>query len=58
MAAGQNVNMRIPDELLERIDTNATLSGLSRTQYILSWLPETYDSNAEQAARPATDQRR
>ena len=58
MAAGQNVNMRIPDELLERIDTNATTHGLSRTQYILSWLPETYDSNADQAAKLAANDRR
>jgi len=58
MAAGQNVNMRIPDELLERIDTNATTHGLSRTQYILSYLPESYDSNTEPSQQQAAKQRR
>jgi predicted DNA binding CopG/RHH family protein len=47
--SGQNVNMRIPDDILERIDHSATTNGLSRTQYILSWLPETHQSNDETA---------
>jgi hypothetical protein len=29
--------------MLETIDYNAQLLGVSRTVYILSWLPEAYD---------------
>jgi predicted DNA binding CopG/RHH family protein len=58
MATGQNVNMRIPDELLEHIDHNATQAGLSRTQYILSYLPENYHSNGETKQRSTADNAR
>jgi hypothetical protein len=39
-----NLSMQVPIELLERIDANALVQTAgNRTQYILSWLPETYD---------------
>lgn len=47
MPASDNVNMRIPADILARIDANATAANISRTQYILSWLPENYTSITE-----------
>lgn len=43
MPTGQNINMRVDDETLQSIDNNAKQHGLNRTQYILSWLPDTYE---------------
>jgi len=57
MAAAQ-VNFRIDPDVLERIDHNATQRGMSRTDYILSYLPENYERDAKQPLKPATDQRR
>jgi hypothetical protein len=42
-----NVSMRLPIQLVERIDQSAVRAGISRTEYVLSYLPEHYDSNAE-----------
>ena len=44
MADRATFSMQVPTELLERIDANAlAVAGGNRTQYVLSWLPETYD---------------
>ena len=65
MAAGQShqtFSMRVPTELLERIDANAlTTAGGNRTQYLLSWLPEYYEqptADSETAQKQTTKQRR
>jgi predicted DNA-binding protein len=42
-----NISLRLPIELIERLDRNAVQAGTNRTSYILSYLPETYDSTAE-----------
>ena len=57
MAAAQ-VNLRIDPDLLARIDANANQHGQTRTEYLLSWLPETYEPDTNQAAKPATNDRR
>ena len=36
-------SLRIPEDVLERIDKNAEREGMSRTDYILSWLPENHE---------------
>jgi hypothetical protein len=39
--SGVNTTLRIPDQaMLDRIDAAAARAGLSRTGYILSWIPE------------------
>lgn len=48
-----NIGLRVPVELQERIDHAAERNGQTRTAYILSWLPVTYDHSAEQAAYQA-----
>lgn len=53
MATGQNINMRVPDELLASIDDNAKQQGLNRTQYILSWLPDTHQAEQSKAETPS-----
>ena len=51
--------MQLPAELVERIDANAlAANGGNRTQYILSYLPETYEPTSETTTKAATDQRR
>jgi hypothetical protein len=35
-----NITMRLEDTLIERIDKNAAREGLTRTAYIVSWLPD------------------
>lgn len=43
MPTPQNISIRIDDELLARIDHNARQAGTTRSEYVLSWLPERYD---------------
>ena len=50
-----NVSMRLPTRLVERIDQSAVQAGVSRTEYVLSYLPEHYDSNAETPQRSTAD---
>ena len=56
--SGQNINMRIDDQTLKLIDAQAKQAGVSRTQYILSWLPETYQRNEQDEAKQNNGQRR
>lgn len=55
-------SMQLDAELLERIDANAQIhADGNRTQYILSWLPETYEqpnAASNTASEPAAKQRR
>lgn len=53
MGETATVNLRVPVRILERIDKSAERSGLSRTAYFLSWLPDVYD--AEAAAKAPAD---
>jgi hypothetical protein len=39
------VMIRVPDEVLSRIDTKVAVTGETRTEHILRWLPEYYDDN-------------
>ena len=41
----QTFSLRVPIHTLERIDRAAQREGVSRNQYVLSWLPEAYDDN-------------
>jgi hypothetical protein len=45
MASSSIVTMRLDDALIQRIDTAAERAGLSRTSYIVSWLPEAPDTS-------------
>jgi hypothetical protein len=36
-----NITLRLEDTLIRRIDKSAERQGLTRTAYILSWLPDT-----------------
>jgi uncharacterized protein (DUF1778 family) len=56
--AAQTFSLRIEQDQLERIDESATRAGLTRTAYVLSWLPETYEPNTKPAPEPATTGRR
>lgn len=56
MPTGQNINMRVDTDLLDSIDHNAKQSGLNRTQYILSWLPDTYQPTPGKAETAETQQ--
>lgn len=47
MASTANVTLRLPTELLERIDQAALQANTSRTEYMLSWLPVRYDSTTK-----------
>lgn len=40
-------SMRVDAGLLERIDQDAAHEGITRTAYILQWLPCYYDSSTE-----------
>jgi hypothetical protein len=39
----QTISLRVPAALVERIDQSAIRNGETRTDYILSWLPDYYD---------------
>ena len=60
MAIGvRTISMQLPAELVQRIDNNAlATNGGNRTQYILSYLPETYEPTSETPAKPAANDRR
>jgi predicted DNA binding CopG/RHH family protein len=53
-----NVNMRLPVQLVELIDKNATQQGMNRTAYILSYLPEHYERKAETTGKAGNGHRR
>jgi uncharacterized protein (DUF1778 family) len=53
MASGQNVNMRVPAETLDSIVYNAKQNGQNITQYVLSWLPDTYQRAPSTTETPA-----
>lgn len=36
-------SVRAPNHVAQRIDSNAERSGLSRSAYVLTWLPEAHD---------------
>ena len=38
-----NITMRLENALVECIDKSAERAGLTRTAYIVSWLPDAYD---------------
>jgi predicted DNA-binding protein len=42
----QTISLRVPTELVERIDQSAIRNGETRTEYILNWLPDNYDEPA------------
>jgi hypothetical protein len=42
----QTISLRAPTALIERIDQSALQNGETRTDYILSWLPDNYDAPA------------
>lgn len=50
-----NISMRVEPELLDRIDASASQAGQTRTDYILSWLPDTYDRNTNTSRDNAAD---
>lgn len=51
-------SMQLDAELLERIDHNAQIhADGNRTQYILSWLPETYEQ-PNTASKNSTNEQR
>ena len=39
-------SLRVSPELLDRIDRSADRNGETRQEYVLSWLPDNYDSPA------------
>jgi len=59
MTETRSVSMQLPAELVDRIDANAlAANGGNRTQYILSYLPETYEPTSETTTKPAANDRR
>ena len=44
-----NVALRIPSDLLDRIDESVLRTGLTRTEYILRWQPEYHDCKTPEA---------
>jgi hypothetical protein len=42
----QTISLRVPATLVERIDQSAIQNGETRTDYILSWLPDNYSEPA------------
>jgi hypothetical protein len=42
----QTISLRVPTKLIERIDASALRNGETRTDYVLSWLPDYYDEPA------------
>lgn len=42
----QTISLRVPTGLIKRIDDSAIRAGETRTDYILSWLPDTYEAPA------------
>lgn len=42
----QTISLRVPTALIERIDQSASQNSETRTDYILSWLPDNYDEQA------------
>lgn len=55
MSTDKPISLRIPENTLERIDTNAERAGMTRTEYLLSWLPETYDADTNATTETATN---
>jgi predicted DNA-binding protein len=51
-------SMRLDTELLERIDQDAKTAGMTRTAYVLSYLPEYYETSPAIAESQAEQQRR
>lgn len=45
----QTISLRVPAALVERIDESALRNGETRTDYILSWLPDNYADSARNA---------
>ena len=50
MPAGQNINMRVPADIRDSIERNAKQNGQTLTDYILSYLPDTYERTTETTA--------
>lgn len=51
MSNTTNISLRVDVDLLEHIDAAATREGITRTQYILDWLPAFHDRTAETEAQ-------
>lgn len=45
--ADQNINMRVRGEILASIDRHAQMLSMSRTQYIMSFLPDYHRPEVE-----------
>lgn len=48
MSDTSTISLRLPVKLIQRIDRSAAQAGMNRTEYVTSYLPETYDSSTEQ----------
>jgi hypothetical protein len=46
-----NITMRLENALVECIDKSAERAGLTRSAYIVSWLPDAYDGR-DRVERP------
>lgn len=47
MTDSQNINMRVRGEVLASIDRHARMLAMSRTQYIMSFLPDYHRPEVE-----------
>lgn len=47
------VSLYLPTTTLQRIDQAAEREGMSRSAYVLSWLPECYDTPTDAQSEPA-----
>ena len=57
MSAAQQVNLRINADLLARIDANAQALAMTRTEYLLSWLPDTHEHTQSSTESTAAKER-
>lgn len=55
MSTDKPISLRIPTSALEHIDSNAERAGMTRTEYLLSWLPEIYDAGTDATTETATN---
>jgi hypothetical protein len=56
-ATTQTFSMRVDSDLLASIDHNATQAGMNRTEYVLSWLPDTYQHPSSETETTSKRQR-
>lgn len=56
MSDSATFSMRVPTDLLARVDHNAAQAGMNRTQYLLSWLPENHEPTNGDTETPSSKQ--